>query len=65
MKETEMNDYEYKFLTGKWEGVKGAAYNQVFEFCRNFGWCAGFDAHGNAILTKHGIKALKDYQEKM
>lgn len=56
-----MTQHEYEFLTNNWEGPKGAAYNQVFEFCRSFGWCAGFDYSGRPILTRKGVKALKSY----
>lgn len=57
-----MTQHEYDFLTGKWEGPKGAAFNQVFEFARSFGWCAGLDTRGTPILTGKGIKAIKAYQ---
>lgn len=59
-----MNQYEYDFLTSKWERPKGAAFNQVFEFCRNFGWCAGLDTEGRAVLTKQGVRAIKDFERK-
>lgn len=57
-----MTEHEYEFLTGQWKGPKGAAFNQVFEFSRSFGWCAGFDTRGVPVLTKRGIKAIKAYQ---
>lgn len=60
-----MNEYEYKFLTGKWEGIKGAAYNEVFEFCRNFGWCVGFDASGRPVLTRQGAARVRAYQTEL
>ena len=53
---------EYEFLTSNWQGPRGAAYNQVCEFCRSFGWCAGFDTNGRTILTNKGIQAIKEYQ---
>lgn len=37
-----MTSHEYEFLTGSWTGPKGAAYNQVAEFCKEFGWYKGF-----------------------
>lgn len=57
-----MTKHEYDFCTSNWEGPKGAAYNQVFEFCRSFGWVAGFDQKGRTILTNKGIKAVRAYQ---
>lgn len=54
----DMNEYEYEFLTGTWEGAKGAAYNQVYEFCRGFGWC---DSQGQA--TEKGREALTQYEK--
>ena len=53
----DMNKYEYLFLTGTWEGVKGAAYNATYDFCREFGWC---DSSGE--VTKKGRQALKQYE---
>lgn len=57
-----MTEHEYDFLTGGWDKVKGAAYNEVFEYCRVFGWCAGLDTAGRPVLTGKGIKAVKAYQ---
>lgn len=57
-----MNQHEYDFLTSRWSGPKGAAYNSVFEFSRSFGWCAGFDAEGRPVLTNKGISAIKSFQ---
>lgn len=57
--EAEMNEYDYQFLTGNWEGVKGAAYNQTFEFCKELGWC---DQHG--FTTPNGLKAIQAYEMK-
>ena len=63
-----MTQHEYDFLTSRWDGdrspdgSKGAAWNQVFAFCRSFGWCAGFDQEGRPVLTNKGIKAIKAYQ---
>lgn len=56
-----MNEFEYRFLTGSWDGPKGAAYNQTFEFCRNFGWCVGFDQNGRPVTTKKGAQMVRDY----
>lgn len=55
----ELNKYDYQFLTGKWEGVAGAAYNQTYEFCKEFGWC---DANGQP--TSAGYKAIQEYEMK-
>lgn len=61
--ENEMiTEHEYQFLTQTWDGPKGAAYNQVFEFCRQFGWCTGFDAQGRPIITKKGAAAIRDFR---
>lgn len=57
-----MTKLEYSFLTSNWQGEKNKTYNQVFAFCRSFGWCAGFDENGRVVLTKKGINALKAYQ---
>ena len=57
-----LNKYEYQFLTQTWEGVKGAAYNECFEFCRQHGLSMGFDMKGRPVLTKKGIAAIKAYQ---
>lgn len=61
---TAMTDMEYEFLTSQWTGPKGAAYNQVFEFCRSFGWCVGFDGGGRPVLTDRGIRTIKAYQSE-
>lgn len=52
-----MNAYDYQFLTGKWQGLKGAAYNQTYEFCKEFGWC-----RQDGSLTEAGEKAVKEYE---
>lgn len=57
-----MTKDEYAFLTGNWEGVKGGAYNQVYEFCKEFGWLKKFDKGGNPVLTQKGLDAIKAYQ---
>ena len=57
-----MTRHEYEFLTGNWQGVAGAAYNQVYEFCKEFGWMKGFDGNGKPILTQKGLDAIKAYQ---
>jgi hypothetical protein len=57
-----INEHEYKFLSQQWDGPIGAAYNQVFEFCRQYGLTVGFDHKGRPILTPKGIAAIKAYQ---
>jgi hypothetical protein len=52
-----LNEYDYQFLTGTWEGVAGAAYNQTYEFCKEFGWC---DYNGKP--TSAGLEAIKAYE---
>lgn len=53
-----MNEYEYQFLTDTWEGVKGAAYNATYDFCREFGWC-----NVSGEVTEKGRKALSQYEK--
>jgi hypothetical protein len=53
----EMNTFEYQFLTGTWKGVGGAAYNQTYEFCKEFGWC---DQEGKP--TPAGKEAIEKYE---
>jgi hypothetical protein len=57
--EMEMNGFDYKFLTDTWEGVKGAAYNQTYEFCKEFGWC-----HPDGTPTRQGYMAIQAYEMK-
>lgn len=51
-----LNDYDYQFLTDTWEGVKGAAYNVVYEDLMNAGY---IDRAGNT--TEKGKQALREY----
>jgi hypothetical protein len=57
-----MTQHEYEFLTDSWTGLKGAAYNQVYEFCKEFGWLEGFYPDGATRLTQAGMNAIKAYQ---
>lgn len=57
-----INQHEHEFLTQTWKGVKGAAYNACFEFCRQHGLTSGFDNHGRPILTRKGVNAIKSFQ---
>lgn len=54
-----MNKYDYQFLTGTWDGVAGAAYNETYEFCKEFGWC---DFNGKP--TSEGWAAIQAYEMK-
>lgn len=54
-----LNKFDYEFLQGIWSGVKGAAYNATYEFCKEAGRC---DAQGN--LTVKGSEAIKKYKEE-
>lgn len=54
-----MTSHEYEFLKGSWLGPQGAAYNQVYEFCRERGWCT-FDGD----ITELGKAAVERYREK-
>lgn len=51
---------EYEFITGRWEGVKGAAYNQCHEFCIEAGW---IDHTG--VTTPKGYRAIQQYATKV
>lgn len=59
----EMTKHEYEFMSGQWEGPKGAAYNQTYEFCREFDWIMGFSAHGKPIPTQAGIDAMEEFKK--
>jgi len=56
-----MTEHEYEFLTDSWVGPKGAAYNQVYEFCKEFGWLKGF-YNNKPLLSRKGTEAVKAYQ---
>ncbi len=60
-----MNEHEYEFLTGQWTGPKGAAYNQIYEFCKEFGWLLGFDTDMKPIPTRGGWKAINRYKKNL
>jgi hypothetical protein len=57
--QVELNEFDYQFLTDTWAGVAGAAYNQTYEFCKEFGWC---DKEGKP--TSSGYKAIQEYEMK-
>jgi hypothetical protein len=54
----ELNDWEYDFLTGQWEGPFGAAYMACFEFCKENGLC---DMQGQ--INQWGREAVAKYEE--
>jgi hypothetical protein len=54
-----MTEHEYKFLKNKWEDVRGAAFNQVGEFCYEFGWIDDF-----GLVTPQGQKAVEEYERQ-
>ena len=56
-----MTSYDYEFLTGTWEGVKGAAYNIVAEDCAEFGWFKGYNYGGTPNITERGHAAIKEF----
>ena len=58
-----MNLYEYEFMTGRWSGPKGAAYNQVYEYCKEQGWIMGWSDHDEPIPTERGTQAMKNFKE--
>lgn len=57
--ETKLNAFDYEFLTGRWSGPSGAAYNQTYEFCKNSGWC-----NQDGTPTPAGLKAIQEYEMK-
>ena len=58
-----MTRHEYEFMTGKWSGPQGAAYNQVYAFCKRMKWFMGLSDHGEPIPTEKGLQAILGYKE--
>lgn len=56
----EINDFEYDFLTGSWEGPYGAAYMATYEWCKNNGLC---DQQGR--ITRWGLEAVKKFEKTL
>lgn len=54
-----MTEFEYRYLTDTWEGSRGAAYNQTYEFCKEFGWC-----DNNGKPTSAGYAVIQAYEMK-
>lgn len=52
-----MIEEEYQFLTGLWDGPKEAAYNAVYDFCHENGWC-----YDDGRMTPKGAKAVDQYE---
>jgi hypothetical protein len=57
-----INSYEWEFLTDNWEGVKGAAYNEVYEFCQEKGLIDGFNRWKEPLLTSKGQEQIFLYE---
>lgn len=55
-----LNDFEYQYLKGKWDGPAGAAFNAVGEFCYEEGWTDHF-----GFVTPKGHKAISDYESNL
>lgn len=60
-----MNEYEYEFMTGRWAGPKGAAYNVVYEFCKSRGWIMGWSDHDEPIPSSSGTAAIQAYKNTL
>lgn len=52
-----INSFEYEWITNGWNGPKGAAYNQTYEFLLESGL---IDRQGNP--TPFGYKAIEEYE---
>lgn len=56
-----MTDYEYKLLTGNWDGpLDGVIATIIFETCVEEGW---MDHLG--IVTPKGRKAVEEYEQNL
>lgn len=53
---SKFTEYDYEYLTGTWEGIRGAAFNVVAEWCQNH----GYGYYGEP--TEKGKLAIKDYE---
>lgn len=51
-----LTSHDYAFLTGTWDGPYGAAYNVVYEWCKNRGYGGYNDP------TPRGMAAIKQFQ---
>lgn len=60
-----MNEFDYQFMIGKWEGPPGAALWQTYEYCRNKGWFMGLSDHGEPIPTQKGTEAIEAYKKSL
>ena len=55
----EMTEYDIDFLTDTWKGVKGAAYNTVYEDLKEAGLVTS-----EGKPTPKGYKAIQEYEMK-
>jgi hypothetical protein len=51
-----LTNFDYEYLTGKWDGPPGAAFNVVAEDCMN----AGYGYYGHP--TEKGQKAIIEFE---
>lgn len=58
-KDSDLTELEYEYLSGKWVGVKGAAWNSVSEWCHNH----RYGQFNNP--TPKGIKAMEKFEGKL
>ncbi len=54
-----MTENEYLFLTDKWSGKDGKAYQSVGEECYENGWIDDF-----GLVTQKGAHELDRYEQK-
>ena len=52
-----LTEFDYEFLKGQWDGVKGAAYNTVGEDLYEAGMIDDF-----GFITPTGQKAIEEYE---
>lgn len=55
-----MTEFEYEFLTRTWVGPKRAAYNAVYEFCKEVGWLK--QKMDDWYVTPLGKEKIKEYE---
>lgn len=52
-----LTEFDYEFLKGQWDGVKGAAYNTVGEDLYEAGYIDDF-----GFVTPKGQKAIEEWE---
>lgn len=58
-----LTNFEYAILTDTWSfGVRGAAYNAAYEFCKDCGYLKDSANHRGYKVTSLGVDAIKHYQ---